>query len=685
MQQIRIDFDNPGLPQSLGAVEGESQSRIFQAALYKSGAAYTAPAGAVYSIMYRGFGPQNQGWYDTIEDGAGKRAACTVSGNVVTCELARQALRVPGHLTVVLCVTDAKGYMLKNWPIMADVRNDGYEDTGESEMYFNLSGIAGNYLTQLEKAMTDAETTRNNLISTSEQVKKDIDAKAAETLKTIPESYTELDGSVKQLEEDIGNLYPQWANFIDVSKNILDISNLIDDKFVNNETGELKEYVGWKSTPFIPVNANAEYVVWYLYNDVFSEMIDVYYACYDSTRAYTHGGITRNTDNIIHITNEEKYIRISMANWAFRVEKYYTMFGLKADMETITKAENYIPYSLALKSDKYNVLEKVNFLYEKLRMNTPNYYVNHIASKITEIRANMGEVGRNGDTFVFITDLHWETNDKNSPSLVKKILDNTTIKKIICGGDLINQGEKDTMIATMLDCIKSFDFGIPLYCLQGNHDTNKVNQESMEARWLTYNERYAVMQKMVEDKITFLRNDTFDFYFKNDSCRMLYLCLDTGYNNNLFNPGRFENIGDVLKKVDNGYNVIIIAHALFDGSSFESGSITKSATILFDIIDSYNKRGTYNNTEYNFAIDFTNSFGECCCVLAGHMHMDHNTTTPKGVPVIFTDCDSNRTDNTSYKRGTITEQCFDVVSVDTLQRKIKCVRVGRGSNREFSY
>lgn len=203
MQQIRIDFDNPGLPQSLGAVEGESQSRIFQATLYKSGAAYTAPAGAVYSIMYRGFGPQNQGWYDTIEDGAGKRAACTVSGNVITCELARQALRVPGHLTVVLCVTDAKGYMIKSWPIMADVRNDGYDDTGESEIYFNLSGIAGNYLTQLEKAMTDAETTRNNLISTSAQAKKDIDAKAAETLKTIPESYTELDGNVKQLKEDM--------------------------------------------------------------------------------------------------------------------------------------------------------------------------------------------------------------------------------------------------------------------------------------------------------------------------------------------------------------------------------------------------------------------------------------------------------------------------------------------------
>lgn len=237
MQQVRIDFDNPGLPQSLGVVEGESQSRIFQAALYKSGAAYTAPAGAVYSIMYRGFGPQNQGWYDTIEDGAGKRAACTVSGNVVTCELARQALRVPGHLTVVLCVSDAKGYMLKNWPIMADVRNDGYEDTGEIEMYFNLSGLAGNYLTQLEKAMANAETTKNTLTSTSAQVQKDIDAKAAAALESIPEEYTELDGSVKQLKEDLTGV----EGIIDVHKNYTDASLFEVGHYSLSDSGKINE------------------------------------------------------------------------------------------------------------------------------------------------------------------------------------------------------------------------------------------------------------------------------------------------------------------------------------------------------------------------------------------------------------------------------------------------------------
>lgn len=30
MQQIKIDFDNPGLPQHLEAMEGDAQSRFFR-------------------------------------------------------------------------------------------------------------------------------------------------------------------------------------------------------------------------------------------------------------------------------------------------------------------------------------------------------------------------------------------------------------------------------------------------------------------------------------------------------------------------------------------------------------------------------------------------------------------------------------------------------------------------------
>lgn len=161
MREIKIDFDNPGLPQRLDVVENDAQSRFFKAVLYKDGKAYAAPSGATYSIMYRGFGPQNEGWYDTINDGAGKRAACSVSGNVVTCEIARQALRVPGHVSVVLCVTGSNGYMLHGWPIDCNCRNDNYTGGTSVESFF--------YITQI----TNADWT--SAIQTWEELKNMID------------------------------------------------------------------------------------------------------------------------------------------------------------------------------------------------------------------------------------------------------------------------------------------------------------------------------------------------------------------------------------------------------------------------------------------------------------------------------------------------------------------------------
>lgn len=155
MQQIKIDFDNPGLPQHLEAMEGDAQSRFFQATLYRSGVAYTPPAGVAYSIMYRGFGEQNQGWYDTIEDDTGKRDACVASGNVVTCEIDRHALIVPGHVSIVLCITNDRGYMLKSRPILTNARNDNYNDTVEVESYFRITGKTSAWWLQNKKDVQD--------------------------------------------------------------------------------------------------------------------------------------------------------------------------------------------------------------------------------------------------------------------------------------------------------------------------------------------------------------------------------------------------------------------------------------------------------------------------------------------------------------------------------------------------
>lgn len=198
MQKIRIDFDNPGLPQHISAVENDSQSRFFEASLYENGKAYTAPEGATYSIMYRGFGPQNQGWYDTINDGAGKRAACAVSGNVVTCEIARQALQVPGHVSIVLCVTTGKGYMLKSWPIECDCKNDRYDSTAEIQSFFYVTQVSNADWNRILQALEDLKDTIDPTLSVSGKA-----ADAAKVGEAVNAEAERAKGVESQIKEDL--------------------------------------------------------------------------------------------------------------------------------------------------------------------------------------------------------------------------------------------------------------------------------------------------------------------------------------------------------------------------------------------------------------------------------------------------------------------------------------------------
>lgn len=203
MQKIRIDFDNPGLPQHISAVENDSQSRFFQATLYENGKAYSAPEGATYSIMYSGFGPQNQGWYDTINDGAGKRAACAVSGNVVTCEIARQALQVPGHVSIVLCVTTEKGYMLKSWPIECDCKNDRYDSTAEIQSFFYITQVSN---ADWNRAIQALEELKNTIDPTLSLSGKAADAKATgDAVGALKENIDDLSNALKIVTPVIRN------------------------------------------------------------------------------------------------------------------------------------------------------------------------------------------------------------------------------------------------------------------------------------------------------------------------------------------------------------------------------------------------------------------------------------------------------------------------------------------------
>lgn len=299
MREIKIDFDNPGLPQRLDVVENDAQSRFFKAVLYKDGKAYAAPSGATYSIMYRGFGPQNEGWYDTINDGAGKRAACSVSGNVVTCEIARQALRVPGHVSVVLCVTGSNGYMLHGWPIDCNCRNDNYTGGTSVESFF--------YITQV----TNADWT--SAIKTWEELKNMIDPTLSISGKAADAKAT--GDAVGEIKEDLESTQEAY---------VVEYETLADN-YIKEDTSIIG-YLGWDvlSIPVIPKDK----VI------VFSPSDSKYNAIYSSDNAKYANITLEKGMNFIEIPEEYRFLRVSNERELAKKVKFYVLKTQEIDGNT---------------------------------------------------------------------------------------------------------------------------------------------------------------------------------------------------------------------------------------------------------------------------------------------------------------------------------------------------------------
>jgi hypothetical protein len=92
--------------------------------------------------------------------------------------------------------------------------------------------------------------------------------------------------------------------------------------------------------------------------------------------------------------------------------------------------------------------------------------------------------------------------------------------------------------------------------------------------------------------------------------------------------------------------------------------------------------------------DFSNAKGTLICYNAGHIHQDKVYTTgyPSGAlkfPIITTRCDAREENTDALKaeriEGTVTEQSFDVFTVDRKNRTIHVTKIGAGSNRDIEY
>ena len=139
-----------------------------------------------------------------------------------------------------------------------------------------------------------------------------------------------------------------------------------------------------------------------------------------------------------------------------------------------------------------------------------------------------------------------------------------------------------------------------------------------------------------------------------------------------------------LTEVPEGYAVVLVSHAGLN----DKNEIDRSVKDIVGALDAVRDRSSYRygGKTYRYS-DLKNV--TAVCVLSGHQHRDGAVITQTGLPVISTACDAWRAaasaDEQTRVRGTITEQAFDVMRLDTDSSTLTCKRIGSGVDRIFHY
>lgn len=320
----------------------------------------------------------------------------------------------------------------------------------------------------------------------------------------------------------------------------------------------------------------------------------------------------------------------------------------------------------------------------------PDYYRSHMKSKLETISRNMEEVGIDGETFIWITDLHWSNNRRSSAALYKWLLDHSNINYAMCGGDLIGEGLYDEQAKIMRDCITAFQHrNVYMPCVFGNHDSNWNNyqdQQQHPERKFSKAAQYALMQKQAENLVTYWTDPAagWNWYFDIPQTKTRMIGLDTGMGVGKEGDfSSFQALHDQLMTTPDGYNIIMAAHLIahYD-SGTETWDFNATGAKIAAMMDALNARSTCTISGVTY--DFTGARGVIRLMMIGHSHYDMSMTTPGGIRVIMTDSDNGpRSNSGNYQAGTVNEQAFDVVTVNYTTGAIKTVRIGRGSDRSF--
>ena len=304
----------------------------------------------------------------------------------------------------------------------------------------------------------------------------------------------------------------------------------------------------------------------------------------------------------------------------------------------------------------------------------PSYWESAIANKAATIR------GRNGHQFAFLTDLHWEDNNKQSPALIRQLMIDTGVNCCVCGGDLIVQQNSKAEAIALLTKVRDAYGGLNVaYCV-GNHDLNS-SESSDTSVFLTEAEWRGIFDA-AHTGVTYYTHTNDDLtafgYRDHPESKIREIFINTGVDKTASNNAHFSSAliwaCNRIKELSAEWGVIVFCHKYWQ----PGGHMVKESV------------GT---TVKNYIAQYAgNRQAELIAIITGHAHDDYyeydetagyliaSVTTDSGeAQTTISETDKTRTP------GTTLEQAFDIVTVDRTNKTLYFDRIGAGSSRALPY
>jgi hypothetical protein len=281
-----------------------------------------------------------------------------------------------------------------------------------------------------------------------------------------------------------------------------------------------------------------------------------------------------------------------------------------------------------------------------------------------------------GDAFFFLTDTHWEYNQRHSPALIREVNKKLNIQRVFHGGDLYHNSP--TVDAYETDCVNAYLAGI---------ENDKVavalgNHEFLASE--TWADAF-VRTAMHLGNAQFGGPNKQYFYIDNTVKKIRYIVLYSygqrvggsytyGYND----QEQMWWLNDVALNVESGWDIFIFTHY---------------ATSPSPINNEYAAIAGYDNLAN--LVNGYNGNGRIVAIITGHTHRDFVLLDRTNMPIIITTCDNNANfteggisdfDNLQTPRttGTVNEQAVDTVIYDRGNCLLHFIRIGSEADNKMN-